>query len=312
MHIKNTTPSLEVALCQEDNLKNKETSPIINQDQDTKTLQSHPMVEKYPTSLKSHDDPLIPFHFFQDDPIPSQEKSIFPNPIPNPLPKKDHDASSTFSNDPIQNEVSNTLPTPSNGPLPCQDQSIPLFPYHNSLCFPQESIMPIKPSHDPIIPCKPPPPENGLASSIKSKKKLFVKKIFQSMHYQRKGLDIHEHGILEPPDIKDNLDYTGYIAHSQDVSIPHKSYISLVKSKYTPSTSPLPSILGPYMPPSLMRDQQRHTSSNTFHPSKIPSYHSYPSTHFFPSPSNLDAKHTSHESNNPHAFKDQHVPSNRL
>ena len=30
MHIENTTPSLEVAPCQEDNLKNEETSPIIN------------------------------------------------------------------------------------------------------------------------------------------------------------------------------------------------------------------------------------------------------------------------------------------
>lgn len=78
-----------------------------------------------------------------------------------------------------------------------------------------------------------------------------------------------------------------------------------------PYPSPLPSILVPYIPPSLMRDQQRHTSSITFHSSKIPSYHSYPSTHSFPSPSNLDAKHKSHESNNPHAFKDQHVPSNR-
>lgn len=252
MHIENIVPSLEVALCQEDNLKNEETTPIINQDQDTKTLQPHPMVEKDPTSIEYNDDPLVPFHFFQDDPLPCQEKSILLNPIPNPLPKQDQDASSTFLNGPIQNELSNTFPTLSNGPLPCQDQIISLFPCHNSPCFPQESTMPIKPSHDPIIPFKPPPPQNGLASSIKSKKKPFVKKIFQSMHYQRKGLDIHEHDILEPPDIKENLHYNGYIAHSQDVGIPHKSYISPVKSKYMPSPSPLPSILGPYIPPSLM------------------------------------------------------------
>lgn len=102
MNINNITPSLEVTPCQEDNLKNEETSPIINQDQDTKTPQSHLMIEKYPTSLESHGNPFIPFHFFQDELLPSQEQRILPNPILNPLPKQDHDASSTFSNDPIQ------------------------------------------------------------------------------------------------------------------------------------------------------------------------------------------------------------------
>lgn len=99
---------------------------------------SHPMVEKNLTSLESHEDPIIPFYFFQDDPLPSQEKSM--------LPKKDHDASSTFSNDPIQNEESNTL---SNGPLPCQDQSIPSSPFHNAPHSSQRSIMSTKPPHDP-------------------------------------------------------------------------------------------------------------------------------------------------------------------
>lgn len=165
MHINNITSSLEMASCQDDNLKNEKPSPIINQDQDTKTPQSHVMIEKDPISLESHDDPLIPFHLFQDDPFPSQEKNIFPNPIPNPLPKQDHDASSTFSNDPIQNEESNTLPTLSNGPLPCQDQSIPSSPCHNPPCSPQGSIMPTNPSHDRIILYIPFPPHNGLTSS---------------------------------------------------------------------------------------------------------------------------------------------------
>lgn len=137
MPMQNPIPSLEVASCQEDNLKNEEISPIINQDQDTKTPQSHTLVDQDLIPLESH-----------------------------------HDASSTFSNDPIQTEEPNTLSTLSNGPLPCQDQSIPSSPCHNPPCPPQDSIsqddhiMPPYPPKAPIISLSPPCDPNILVQVV--------------------------------------------------------------------------------------------------------------------------------------------------
>lgn len=105
--------------------------------------------------------------------------------------------------------------------------------------------------------------------------------------------------------MKENVKGHVYTTHSQDVGIPPS------KSKHIPSPSYFPSILGPYIPSSFMQGQKRHTSLSKFHKSKRTPFHSYPSMHSFPPPSNLDAKHKSHKSKNPHVFKDQHVQSNQ-
>ena len=171
------------------------------------------------------------------------------------------------------------------------------------------SFVKSSPIHCPIKSSISYTPKNGLPSSSKY--------CTHQKYYWVKGTNIAEKSMSKPFPIKENS--KGHDlnpkAHSQGVGIPSK-----YRSKCIPPPSPLPSILGPYVPSSISSQstypipyasQQRHTCWKTFHPSKNITHNSYPSINSIPSPSNLDAKHKVYRTRNPHAVKDQHVQSNR-
>lgn len=142
MHIQNPTP------CQEDNLEHEETCLKKDQDQDPKTLSSHPIVDQDPIFPDTHDDspilvhpiqsPIdtpfpeqdqdIPVHPIPNDPLPFHEKNVLSNPIGIPLPEKDQDIISILYDDPIKSQEQSTFKEDSNDLPPCQDQIIPLNP----------------------------------------------------------------------------------------------------------------------------------------------------------------------------------------
>ena len=89
-----------------------------------------------------------------------------------------------------------------------------------------------------------------------------------------------------------------------------------------PIPSSFPSILGPYIHPSTIsifstsspsKDQQRHTSLNSFqHSPYIRSPPHLPSCiHTIANGRKLDAKEKANNAKNPQISKDQHVPSKR-
>lgn len=132
------------------------------------TLQSNPIFYQYPTYPESYEDPLILLYFIHDDPLPSQEKSVLPSPIHNPLLDQDHDIhsipsndliqnqeKSTNSNDPIQNPKKNAN---SNDPIPSQDQSFPSSPCHNPPNPPEDPTIHSYSTHDPNPPQDPTTP----------------------------------------------------------------------------------------------------------------------------------------------------------
>ncbi|GLJ37402.1 hypothetical protein SUGI_0759380 [Cryptomeria japonica] len=265
--------------------------PIKSQDQSTFKEDSNDLPRQDQIiSLNPPQDPFVPPSPCPNAPYTLQDRISFDDPIISSIPSLE---------EPIIEPCPLHNPSPPHDPNPTHDSNVSVQDVHEpSTCIMGSStLVQSDPLQDLIISLISYPPHNGLASS--SQRKEYPTS--QDIH-KGKGVDLHKKESLH---VKQDLKVHVYTTHSQDIGIP------LSKSEHIPSPSSLPSILGPYIPSSFMQGKQRHTSLRTFQSSKRTPLHSYPSMHSFPPPSNLDAKYKSHNSRNPHVFKDQHVQYNR-